>query len=277
MNPDRYAITFACYNQVEYTRQCVDSLLRHGVDPSRLVIVDNASQDDTRAYLDTLPLAPAGRIYNRTNFGCGVAWNQGVTALQAEWTVVMNNDVIVSAGWLDNLIATAERKGLKIISPSLIEGPLDYDFDDFAANASAKMADTVRLGARHAVCMAIHESVWRDVGLFRATPKLLGYEDTIFFHEAEQVGVPCGMAGSSWLHHFGSITVTAMKQERGLAGKQGLGGRRNYRLLQQSWLERKLAKLARVRQGERWREEELAKFGFTMHGERADKAFVWKA
>ena len=25
-----YAITFACHNQVDYTRQCVDSLMRHG-------------------------------------------------------------------------------------------------------------------------------------------------------------------------------------------------------------------------------------------------------
>jgi len=27
-----YAITFACYNQVEYTRQCVNSLVRHRHD-----------------------------------------------------------------------------------------------------------------------------------------------------------------------------------------------------------------------------------------------------
>lgn len=275
MSPERYAITFACYNQVEYTRQCVDSLLRHGADPSRIVIVDNASKDDTRAYLDTLPLPSENRIYNKSNLACGAAWNQGAMVLQAEWTIVMNNDVIVSEGWLDNLINTAERKGLKIISPALIEGPLDYDFDGFAATASAKMADAVRLGARHAVCLAIHESVWQDVGYFRATPKLLGYEDTVFFHEAEQAGIPCGMTGASWLHHFGSITVTALKQEQGLSKGQGLGNRRNYRLLQQSWLERKLAKLGRLRQVERWRKEELAQYGLTMHGERLDGNFIW--
>ena len=27
-----YAITFACYNRVEYTRQCVNSLVRHRHD-----------------------------------------------------------------------------------------------------------------------------------------------------------------------------------------------------------------------------------------------------
>lgn len=276
MNPERYAITFACYNQVDYTKKCVDSLLRHGVDPSRLVIVDNASSDDTRAYLDTLPLAPHCRIDNKTNQGCGVAWNQGALALQAEWTIVMNNDVVVSAGWLESLIETAERNNLKIISPAMVEGPLDYDFDAFAANASQKMAGALRLGDRHAVCMAIHESVWRDAGYFRATPKLLGYEDMIFFHDVEQAGIACGVTGASWLHHFGSITVSAMKQEQGLSRKQGLGNRRNYRLLQQSWLERKLKKLARVRQVKHWCEEEVAQYGFSMYGERINGAFVWR-
>lgn len=275
MNHDRYAITLACYNQVEYTRKCVDSLLRHGVDPSRLVIVDNASSDDTRAYLESVPLAPNGRIYNKTNQGCGVAWNQGALALQAEWTIVMNNDVIVSEGWLERLIETAESNDLKIISPSMVEGPLDYDFDFFAADASKRMAHALRLGARHAVCMAIHESVWRDVGYFRATPKLLGYEDTIFFHESELAGVRCAMTGASWLHHFGSITVSAMKQEQRLKKGQGLGERRNYRLLQQSWLQRKLKKLARIRQVERWNREELACYGISMHGERSNGQFVW--
>lgn len=276
MNPDRYAITFACYNQLEYTRKCIDSLLRHGASPTRLVAVDNASRDDTRAYLESLPLAPHGRIYNKANQGCGVAWNQGILALQAEWTIVMNNDVIVSAGWLEGLIATAERHNLKIISPAMVEGPLDYDFEQFAAEATHKMSGVLRPAARHAVCMAIHESVWREVGYFRATPRLLGYEDTIFFHEAELAGIACAITGASWLHHFGSVTVSAMKQEQGLSKKQGLGNRRNYRLLQQSWLERKLKKLQRNRQIERWNREEVARHGICLHGERIDQTFVWQ-
>ena len=30
MSEPSYAVTFACYNQVAYTRQCVESLVRHG-------------------------------------------------------------------------------------------------------------------------------------------------------------------------------------------------------------------------------------------------------
>ncbi|HSW16820.1 MAG TPA: glycosyltransferase [Ramlibacter sp.] len=274
MIPSSYALTFACYNQVDYTRQCVDSMRRHGPDLSRLVVIDNGSQDDTRNYLETLPLG--GRILNRQNLGCGVAWNQGALALQAEWTVVMNNDVIVSAGWLERLIASAEQHQLKVVSPALIEGPLDYDFDDFAAKASQKMAGAVRRGGRHAVCMAIHQSVWDAVGYFRATPSLWGYEDTLFFNQLEKAGIATGIVGSSWLHHYGSITLSAIKRERGLRQKDGLSARTTYRLLEQSFIERKWKKHQRKKAEARWRAQELEAFGMTLHGQRENGDFRWQ-
>lgn len=274
MNPLKYAVTFACYNQINYTRQCVESMIKHGLDLSRLVIVDNGSSDDTREYLKSLPLG--GLIFNKSNLGCGVAWNQGALALQAEWTIIMNNDVLVCANWLENLINFAELNHLKIISPALIEGTLDYDFDAFANRAITKMQNALRLGGRHAVCLAVHNSVWQEIGYFQPIPKLLGYEDTMFFHEAEKAGIPCAITGASWLHHYGSVTQTAMKQERGLSAKQGLGYRYNYRLLKQSWLERKFNKLRRVRQAKQWRDDELAHFDMTMHGTRIDGGFAWQ-
>jgi GT2 family glycosyltransferase len=269
-----HAITFACYNQVGYTMQCIDSLVRHGYDLGRVAVVDNGSSDETRDYLQTLPLG--ARILNRQNLGCGVAWNQGVLAFQSEWTVVMNNDVLVSAGWLENLIAAAQARGVQVVSPALIEGELDYDFDGFALQSSERMREVARMGARHAVCMCVHRSVWDRVGFFQATPTLWGYEDTLFFNTLEQAGIATAMVGASWLHHYGSITVSAMKQERGLSAKEGLSARNNYRLLGKSTLQRKWDKMQRKRQELRWRAEELAQHGQTLHGERRDGAFVWR-
>ncbi|HKI74898.1 MAG TPA: glycosyltransferase [Pseudomonadales bacterium] len=269
-----YAITFACYNQVEYTRQCVDSMKKHGDDLARVVAVDNGSTDDTREYLSGLPLG--GCIFNKDNLGCGVAWNQGVLAHQAEWSIVMNNDVLVSHHWIENLIGAAQRNDLKIVSPALIEGPLDYDFDAFAEKASVEARDALRIGDRHAVCLAVHNSVWMEIGYFRPVPKLLGYEDTLFFHEVDKAGIRTGITGASWLHHFGSITQTAMKVERGLSQQQGLPYRYNYRLLQQRWLDRKLAKRRRVKQRRQWRQGELDAYGLSLHGVRENGTFVWR-
>jgi GT2 family glycosyltransferase len=273
MNPQDYSITFACYNAVHYTKLCVDSFIKHGTPLDRLIVVDNGSTDQTRDYLQTLPLG--GRIFNKQNLGCGVAWNQGSLVQQAEWSIIMNNDVLVSPQWVESLIDSAKRNNLKIISPSLIEGPQDYDFDQFAINASSTMKNSLRLGNPHAVCLAVHESVWMEIGYFQAMPKLWGYEDTMFFHAAKKAGIPMATTGASWLHHFGSITQSEMKRERGLQEKQGLGGRHNYRYLNQSWLARKLQKREKVNNLKNWHQQELAEYGMTMHGIRENGDFKW--
>jgi GT2 family glycosyltransferase len=273
MNPNRYSLTFACYNSVEYTKLCIDSMVKHGTPLDRLIAVDNGSTDGTREYLSTLPLG--GKIFNKTNLGCGVAWNQGALVHQAEWTIVMNNDVLVSPSWIENLINTAEAIGAKIISPALIEGPLDYDFDSFAQGTARQMQNVNRIGARHAVCLAVHQSVWMDIGYFQPVPKLLGYEDTLFFNEARKVNIKTAMTGASWLHHYGSITQTAMKLERGLKATDNLPYRYNYRLLKQSWLERKLIKASKKRQEKIWRNSEVKNYGMSIHGIRENGSTNW--
>jgi GT2 family glycosyltransferase len=45
------SIIILCCNQVEYTRQCLESVLRHTRPPYELVLVDNGSTDGTAEYL----------------------------------------------------------------------------------------------------------------------------------------------------------------------------------------------------------------------------------
>jgi hypothetical protein len=141
--------------------------------------------------------------------------------------------------------------------------------------SSEKMKDVHRIGAKHAVCLAIHESVWLDVGYFQPVPKLLGYEDTLFFNELSKSKIQTAMTGASWLHHYGSITQTAMKLERGMKAKDGLQNRYNYKLLNQNWLERKLNKAKRKKQEQSWRNHELDMYGMSIHGLREESNFKW--
>lgn len=273
MNLD-FSITFACYNASQYTKWCIESLIKAGTPLDRVVVVDNGSTDDTREYLSKLDLG--GRIFNRGNLGCGVAWNQGALHQQAEWTFVMNNDLLFHSGWAEALIDTAMRKGLKVISPALMEGPLDYDYNSFAKEAQSKMHDVLRTPAAHAVCLCIHRSVFQEVGYFRATPSLLGFEDAIFFNDLKKHQVPRGISGAAWLHHFGSITQSLMKQEKGLQSSDLLVKHNDRALMQQSWLERKISRHQRKRQERSWRDSELAQYGMTLHGERVNGEFSWK-
>lgn len=269
-----YAITFACFNSIDFTKACIDSLVKVGTSLSKLVVVDNGSTDGTRDYLAALSLG--GRIFNECNLACGVAWNQGILHQQAEWTVVMNNDLLVSPQWIENLIGIAVANNLKVISPGRIDGPLDYDFDRFAAQSSYTMRDALRRQMQHAVCVCIHRSVFMEIGFFRPSPKLLGFEDTIFFNDLKKSGLSSAITGGVWLHHFGSVTQKAMKKDLGKLESEVLVKVDDRKLLQQGWFERKLGKFLLKKQVAQYRESEFRKYKMTMLGERINHDFIWR-
>lgn len=275
MTPSSYTITFACYNQLDYTKQFIASLDREEVDFSRIVAVDNGSTDGTREWLGQQGFGAV--VLNERNLGCGAAWNQGALAIQSKWTVVMNNDVICAKGWLRNLLAAAETNQLHVASPAMVEGELNYDFVAWATEAETQMAGYVREGAPHAVCMAIRDDVWNQIGYFMPVPKLLGYEDAIFFQRVLEAGLKTGTCADSWLHHYGMTTQKALKLEMKLDQNDSLGNRNLMRLyMAQSWVARKLARLKRQRLLQSASEYEENSFDRTVHVIRNQDVFEWR-
>ncbi len=262
--PSNYTITFACYNQLDYTQQFIASLDRTEVDFSRIVAVDNGSTDGTREWLQTQGFGQV--ILNNRNLGCGAAWNQGALAIQSKWTVVMNNDVVCAKGWLKNLLASAEQHELQVASPAMVEGELNYDLEAWAQDASRKMHGYCRKGAPHAVCMAIREDVWGEIGYFMPVPKLLGYEDGIFFQRALENNINTGTVGDAWLHHYGMTTQKALKLEKKMNERDSLGNRSLMKMyMALGWWQRKMLKTKKRTLLADARKFELQMFDRTIH------------
>ena len=272
--PHDYTLTFACYNQLDYTKQFIASLRRDEVDFSRVVDVDNGSSDGTRDWLQAQGFGQV--ILNSRNLGCGVAWNQGALAIQSKWTIVMNNDVVCAKGWLNGLLGAAEDHQLQLASPAMVEGELNYDLEDWAQKASQKMHGYCRHDTPHAVCMAIREDVWSEIGYFLPIPKLMGLEDAIFFQRASENKLKTGTVADAWLHHYGMTTQKALKLERKMQERDSLGDRTLMKVyMGQSWWERKLRK-TRLQQGLRSaRNLELARFNQTVHAINSGTASNW--
>jgi glycosyltransferase involved in cell wall biosynthesis len=105
------SIIIPCFNQAEFTRLCVQALFRHTRPPWELIVVDNGSTDDTAAYLAGVRDAasvPVTLITNPQNAGFPRAINQGLEVARGEYLVLLNNDAVVTDGWLDQLIALSE-------------------------------------------------------------------------------------------------------------------------------------------------------------------------
>ncbi|MDP4098676.1 glycosyltransferase family 2 protein [Paenibacillus sp. P96] len=96
------SIIMVTYNKPEMTWRCVDSIFRNTDIPFEIIFVDNASTDDTVTYLKTVPQATV--IQNEENRGFAAGCNQGIRAARGDYILLLNNDTIVTAGWLTKLM-----------------------------------------------------------------------------------------------------------------------------------------------------------------------------
>ncbi len=262
----RYTVVIPVLNELRYTEQCVASLLAHGTPAEAILIIDNGSSDSTPAWLAAHPEIRSVR--NPVNLGCGGAWTQGALLAQADasgsdWTVLLNNDVLVSNAAMDAMLSAADRHGLDVVSPALAEGPLDYDFETHAASFVHAMAGTLRPGWFHGVCFAVRHKVFEAIGFLDTDRRLGGREDVEFLVRCKRSGIPVGTVGDALLHHFGSITQKAIKLE---TGQKDLGDRDYfYARVGMNWLARKRFKAERTTTAKRWVDAERAAHSYAMH------------
>ncbi|TCD48928.1 glycosyltransferase family 2 protein [Chlorobium sp. N1] len=267
LDPQRFSIVVPVFNQLSYTVQCVESLLLQNVCPDQILIVDNASSDDTAQWLGDHP--EFRQLRNHVNLGCGCAWTQGVVlSPDAQWVVLLNNDVLAGPDAINALLDAAEREKLGVVSPALLEGIDDYGFAAFAPGYLRKMSGMVRRGKFHGVCFAIHRSVFEKVGFPDTDRRLGGYEDAEYLYRCRRAGVSLGIVGASVFHHFGSITQKAIAKSTGL---KSLGDLKYFRSRVGSrGVKRKLEKLREKRQLAAWIMDERQVTPYTLHMVRRD-------
>jgi hypothetical protein len=93
-------------NRSDLTRACLDSLLAHGLAGAEVVIVDDGSTDDTASVL----AGYGAQITVRTTGSRGFAdaCNEGARDGQSEYFMFLNNDTLVTDGWLARLLDYAD-------------------------------------------------------------------------------------------------------------------------------------------------------------------------
>jgi O-antigen biosynthesis protein len=111
------------HGNLELTQACLASLLLHKADIAfEIIIVDDASADDSFQFLSSIP---GLRIFQMTQQGGYVlASNKGAELALGNMLVFLNNDTVVQAGWLDALLNVFEQfpdtgiAGAKLLYPN---------------------------------------------------------------------------------------------------------------------------------------------------------------
>jgi GT2 family glycosyltransferase/glycosyltransferase involved in cell wall biosynthesis len=229
------SIIIPVFNKLAFTHQCLERLGRDLSGPSfEVVIVDNASTDRTRDFFVALCDDEAGTgrssfgypvvyVRNDTNLGFSRANNVGVARSTGRYVLFLNNDTLVTPGWLDAMVGTIESDrrigivGIKQLFP--YTNKIHHTGIIFTADkrpqhiypySDGSLPHVNRQRAYQAVtgsCLLISRELFDACGQFDEGYRN-GYEDIELCLQAKQHGRTVVCCTSGMIYHYGQISET---------------------------------------------------------------------
>ena len=202
-------IVMAVWNNLELTKSCVDSIIKDTDVDYRIIIIDNASNDETKKYLEGLKDKEGVRVLlvrNESNLGFIKAVNQGIRLSDAPYLCLINNDTIVTKGWLSEMIRVAQSSPqIGLINPSsntLGQKPDKGESVEACAERLKKeRARQTEIGSAVGFCMLIKKEVIDKIGVLDEIYGMGNFEDTDYSRRAIKEGYICARAHRAYVFH----------------------------------------------------------------------------
>jgi GT2 family glycosyltransferase len=242
------SIVILNWNGKQFLKQFLPSLIKHTGHPeAEIVVADNASSDDSLAFLKKE--FPGIRIIELDkNYGFSGGYNRAIEQIDAKYVLLLNSDIEVTEGWLEPLLEKMEKdQKVGACSPKLLDykqkshfeyagaagGYIDkygYPFCrgrifDYLEEDQGQYNDGTDLFWGSGACLMIRTELYRDSG---------GLDELFFAHMEEidlcwrlqRMGYKISFVPSSSVYHVGGATL-----QRGNPFKTFLNFRNNLLLL----------------------------------------------
>lgn len=212
------SIIVLAYNHLEYTKRCIESIYRYTSHLSfELITVDNGSSDGTDAYFQALPNGKKVRFL--ANAGPVNGFNAGMLAAEGMYTACISNDFIVTASWMDNLLACmASDERIGFVSPGANEvsnnqriecgaseaGEIQSFARSYNVSDSAKWEERVRLLP---CVLMVRTEVLYKTGYYDPRFAYGEFADDDISFRIRRAGYKLIFARDTFVYHFGSVTT----------------------------------------------------------------------
>jgi len=223
-------------DHLDVTVRCMESLLRTLPRDAELILVDNGSTDGTPAYLTDVArrLGPrASTLFLQENLGYVGAANAGMRAAKGRVFALVDNDVLVTPGWLDGLLECLEdaprvvpgagRVGLVGPTTNQCRGPQRLaDAPSLSPAALDDYAEQHREAFRRrwsttfflsSFCLLVRRDVIDAIGMFDERFFPSGYHDDDLALRAAEAGFSSVIAGDVFVFHEGAVTMSVLFPE----------------------------------------------------------------
>ncbi len=220
------SIIILVYNQLHYTKLCLESIKQHTRRPHEIIIVDNASTDGTPEYLRRYKALNTNVrvIANAKNMGFSAGNNQGLALARGDYVVLLNNDTIVTQGWLKRMLVVFEQyPDVGIVGPvsdnvggmqqvrqtgyQNIEEMHQFA-NQWAAGHAGQSAEFFRVIG---FCLMARAAVINRIGGLDEQFGTGNFEDDDFCVRAAAAGFKTRIAQDVFIHHTGGQTFKGEK------------------------------------------------------------------
>ncbi len=215
------SIIIPVYNASDYTKACIEKLYSSpNLANFEVIVVDNDSKDETKGLLAEEQKRRPNFSYYRMaeNYGFAGGVNHGLSQAKGKYLIILNNDTLVTPGWIDRLIeAFRSDELIGLVSPVtnyVGEGP---QVDPSAMNISPTEIDAYAqsivdkgiIYESHRLvffCVALKREVVDNLGLMDTGYIKGNFEDDDYCLRAILAGYRLAIAQNSFVYHFGSMT-----------------------------------------------------------------------
>ncbi|WP_312701294.1 glycosyltransferase [Sedimentibacter sp.] len=214
------SIYVLAYNKIEYTKQCVESIIKYTPQDIKyeIILINNGSTDETKSYFDSLKCNKEITLLKNTFSDIKAARR----IFEGRYVLSVSNDVIVTENYLDNLIRCIESDpeiAMVVPTTSNVSNfqsiPAQYstieEMHEFAKNNN--IPNPLRWEERTRLCNPI--ALYRSDILYSSSG--VGSIDKYFVYSEfgddalalrlRRAGFKMILAKDCYCYHFGSVTL----------------------------------------------------------------------
>lgn len=212
------AIVILTYEGEKWIEPCMRSVIKAGICPDRVWIVDNASTDATCSIVKNR-FPEITLIQNKTNVGFAAGNNTAIRSLletDIEYFILINQDVRVDPDCIKHLRFSAEKHGPGLYAPVQLSydgSHLDTSMRDGILSRaegfvddlwSGRLAECYEIPVAYGGALMIHRQVFERVGLFDECYFLYG-EDEDFCRRAMRAGFKIWLIPNARVQHWHTL------------------------------------------------------------------------
>ena len=221
----KVSVVVPVFNKAYLTKRFIDSLFAGSRLVHEVIVIDNASSDETPELLVELKKKAEARgwkfeiIRNAENVGYGRAMNQGIRVARGDFVALANNDTWLMPGWDEALARRATELRASMVGPMLDETSFDETRMVERAEKSVKKNRGRRLREFVPVLMFFKKEALDRIGEFDER-FFLTYEDADLHWRMNSMKEPYFSVGDCYVWHHSKGTRGEMPTSYEIEGKR---------------------------------------------------------